>query len=55
METCAIVSKPADLGRLVRRPVIVGVFAALAAVAISAAADTARRPNIVIILGDDMG
>jgi len=55
METCAIVSKPAEPGRLVRGPVIAGVFAALAAVAISAAADTARRPNIVIILGDDMG
>jgi len=55
METCAIVSKPADLGWLVRRPVIVGVFAALAAVAVAAAADAPRRPNIVIILGDDMG
>jgi len=55
METCAIVSKPAEPGRLVRGPVIAGVFAALAAIAIAAAADTARRPNIVIILGDDMG
>jgi arylsulfatase A-like enzyme len=55
METCAIVSKPANLGRLVRRPVIVGVFAALAAVAVASAADAPRRPNIVIILGDDMG
>ena len=51
----AIVSRPANLGRLVRRPVIVGVFAALAAVVIAAAADAPRRPNIVIILGDDMG
>jgi len=55
METCAIVSKPANLGRLVRGPVIAGVFAALAAIAIAAAADAPRRPNIVIILGDDMG
>jgi arylsulfatase len=55
LSTCAIVSKPANLGRLVRRPVIVGVFAALAAVAVASAADAPRRPNIVIILGDDMG
>ena len=55
METCAIVSKPAEPGRLVRGPVIAGVFAALAAIAIAAAADAPRRPNIVIILGDDMG
>jgi hypothetical protein len=43
METCAIVGEPADPGRLVRRPVI------------AVAADAPRRPNIVIILGDDMG
>ena len=53
--TCAIVSKLTNRGRLVRRPAIAGVFAALAAVAIAAAADAPRRPNIVIILGDDMG
>ena len=34
---------------------IVGMVAALAAPAIAAAADAPRRPNIVIILGDDMG
>jgi arylsulfatase len=55
LAACATGSKPADPGRWVRRPVIVGVFAALAAVAIAAGADAPRRPNIVIILGDDMG
>jgi arylsulfatase len=53
--TCAIVSKPANLGRWVRRRLNVGVFAALAAAAVAFAADAQRRPNIVIILGDDMG
>ncbi|RPH38796.1 MAG: arylsulfatase, partial [Burkholderiales bacterium] len=34
---------------------IVGVVAALAAPALAPAADLQRRPNIVVILGDDMG
>jgi arylsulfatase A-like enzyme len=34
---------------------IVGMATALAAPAIASAADTSRRPNIVIILGDDLG
>jgi len=32
-----------------------GMIAALAALAIASAADAPRRPNIVIILGDDLG
>jgi arylsulfatase len=35
--------------------VIVGMAAALAAPAVASAADAPRRPNIVIILGDDLG
>jgi arylsulfatase A-like enzyme len=46
---------PGNLGRLLRTLGIVGVLAALAAPAIATAADANRRPNIVIILGDDMG
>ena len=34
---------------------IVGMAAALAAPSVASAAETPRRPNIVIILGDDMG
>jgi arylsulfatase len=43
------------LGRLLKTLGIVGMLAALGAPAIAAAADAPRRPNIVIILGDDMG
>jgi len=42
---------PSNLGRLW----IVGVVASLAATATATAADAPRRPNIVVILGDDMG
>ncbi len=37
------------------RSLAIGVVAALAASAFAHAADTPRRPNIVIILGDDLG
>jgi arylsulfatase len=49
-----IVRKPGDLSRLLRTLCVIGMFAALVAPA-SASADVPRRPNIVIILGDDMG
>ena len=42
-------------GRFCRGMGMVGVVAALAGPAIAAAADLPRRPNIVIILGDDLG
>ena len=48
-------SKPGALTRLQRMLGIVGMVATLAAPAIASAADAARRPNIVIILGDDLG
>ncbi len=51
----APVKKRGNLSRLLRMLGIVGMAAALAAPAIAAAADAPRRPNIVIILGDDMG
>jgi arylsulfatase A-like enzyme len=46
---------PDRFGRFCRGMGIVGAVAALAAPAIAHAADAPRRPNIVIILGDDMG
>jgi len=48
-------SKPGGLTRLQRMLGIVVMATALAAPAIASAADTLRRPNIVIILGDDLG
>ena len=42
-------------GRFCKGLGIVGAVAALAAPALAAAADPPKRPNIVIILGDDMG
>jgi len=48
-------SKPGGLTRLQRMLGIVVMATALAAPAIASAADAARRPNIVIILGDDLG
>jgi len=47
--------KQGGLTRLLRSLGIVVMVAALAAPAIAPAADAPRRPNIVIILGDDMG
>ncbi len=43
------------VGNLICAFWIVGLVAALAAPAEASAADRARRPNIIIILGDDMG
>jgi arylsulfatase len=51
----AKVRKPGNLSRLLGMPAVVGMAAALAAPAIASAADAPRRPNIVIILADDMG
>jgi arylsulfatase len=51
----AIISKPGNLSRLLRTLGIIGMVAMLAAPVIASAADAPRRPNIVIILGDDMG
>ena len=53
--TLAIVRKPGNLSRLLGMLTIVGMVAALAGPAIASAADAPRRPNIVIILGDDLG
>jgi hypothetical protein len=50
-----IVGTPGKMSRLGRMLIIVGISASLAAPAIVAAADAPRRPNIVIILGDDLG
>jgi arylsulfatase A-like enzyme len=50
-----IARTPGNLGRLLKALGIAGMLAALAAPAIASAADAPRRPNIVIILGDDMG
>jgi len=47
--------KSGDLGWLPRTLAILGMVAALAAPATGTAADAPRRPNIVVILGDDMG
>jgi arylsulfatase len=53
--TRLIARTPGSLGRLLKTLGIVGILAALAAPAIATAADAPRRPNIVVILGDDMG
>ena len=47
--------KPGNLSRLLRTLGIAIMVAALGAPAIASAAERPRRPNIVIILGDDMG
>jgi len=47
--------RPDRFGRFCKGIGIVGVVAALAAPALAPAADLQRRPNIVVILGDDMG
>jgi arylsulfatase len=46
---------PGNLGRLLKALGIVGALAALAAPVVATAADAPRRPNIVLILGDDLG
>jgi len=51
----AVAMAPGYPGRLLRALGMVGLVAVLAAPAISTAADAPRKPNIVIILGDDMG
>jgi arylsulfatase A-like enzyme len=51
----SLVRKPGNLRPLLRTLGIVGMVAALAAPVTASAADATRRPNIVIILGDDLG
>jgi len=51
----AIVGKSGNLNLLLRTLGVVVLVAALAAPGIVSAADAPRRPNIVIILGDDLG
>ena len=53
--TRSTVTDSGNLGRWLKIPCVVGMLAALALPAISAAAETTRRPNIVVILGDDLG
>jgi len=53
--TRARVRKPGNLSRLMRTLGIIIAIAVLSVPAIAFAADTPRRPNIVIILADDMG
>jgi len=50
-----MVRKPGNLSRLLRTLGIVVMAAVLVIPAVAFAADTPRRPNIVIILGDDLG
>jgi arylsulfatase len=50
-----IARKPGNFGRLLATASVVGMLAAFAAPAIANAADATRRPNIVVILGDDLG
>ncbi len=51
----AMFREPGELSRLLRTLGTIGMVWALAASAIAFAADAPRRPNIVIILGDDLG
>jgi arylsulfatase A-like enzyme len=55
MQHVTRVRKPDSLGQWLRTLAILGMVAALAAPAIGTAADAPRKPNIVIILADDMG
>ena len=52
---CALARKPGRRGLLLRTLGIVIMAVALAAPAIATAADASRRPNIVLVLGDDLG
>ena len=47
--------KPGRLRPLLMALGIAGVFASIGTPSIADAADAPRRPNIVVILGDDMG
>ena len=47
--------RPKSLGGFVGKMGLIGILAALAVPALAQAADLPRRPNIVLILGDDMG
>ncbi|HQR77484.1 MAG TPA: sulfatase-like hydrolase/transferase, partial [Burkholderiaceae bacterium] len=47
--------RPDRFGRFSMGLGLVGLAAALAVPALAAAADQPRRPNIVVILGDDLG
>jgi arylsulfatase A-like enzyme len=51
----AMICETGTLGRLLMALGIVGMVAALAVPAAVSAADAPRRPNIVILLGDDLG
>jgi len=53
--TRVIVREPRAPSRFLGTLAILGMVAALAAPATAPAADAPRRPNIVVILGDDMG
>jgi arylsulfatase len=53
--TLAIGRKPGNLRRLLRTLGIVTMVVAFAAPVVGSAAEAPRRPNIVIILGDDLG
>ena len=55
ISTRAKVKKPGNLRALWRAMAAAGMVATLAVPVVASAADTPRQPNIVIILGDDMG